>query len=160
MPNVRARAAALAAVLFPLACVPAGAESIDLVPAANGVLSVLAPFIIVAVPGAVGWLLPKVAKLLHVKTDAAMADRLDRGLEHAIAFGVQKSSEAIAAHGLTVDVKNATVAHAIEYAFATIPAVLKHFGITSPEQLVDRILARFGQHPAVAAAPAPAGVTS
>jgi hypothetical protein len=122
-----------------------------LAPAVNSALSFLTPFILVAVPTVIGWLVPKLGKLLHVKIDAAVADQLDRGIEHAIAFGVQHTSKDIAAHGLTVDVKNATIAAAIRYAFATIPAVLAHFGITSPEQLVDRVLARFDRHPAVVA---------
>ncbi len=78
-----------------------------------------------------------------LQVDDAQRQLLEDTIDHAIAYGAAKAKELAAKDG-TVDVGNATLKLAADYANAHAPDALAHFGVTD-EQLAKKIVAQLPQ---------------
>jgi hypothetical protein len=111
--------------------------------------------ILLPIAGAVGaalaaWIVAKLLKLIGLQSDEKMRDTIDHVLANALAYGVAKAGAAVG-DNLTVDVKNAAIKSAADYALAHAPETLAHFGVT-PELLAAKLAARLAlAQPAAAA---------
>lgn len=100
--------------------------------------------VLLALAGALVWLGRRGLQLLEDKTniqlDEQMKKRVDDAIFYAVDFARARVPEA-SSWPVQVDVRNAMVATAANYALAAVPAALEYFGVTR-ERLEDMIEAR------------------
>lgn len=91
--------------------------------------------------------------LLGLKVDDSVRAVIDQGLQKAIGYGVTQVQSYAAGRPITIDVKNALVKEAADFAQDHIADALAHFSIT-PAMLNDMLESRLGMMATAAAAPA------
>lgn len=91
----------------------------------------------------VTWLTSWVRAKLKLSIDKTMSDRLQTGLNNAAGILIQRYGPQLA--NTKLDVKDERVADVINYLITTIPDVLAHFKIDSPEGLALRVEGKLGQ---------------
>ncbi|MFN4124418.1 inadl protein [Pannonibacter indicus] len=136
-------ALAFALVFLAAFIVPASAASetvVDFSPLLPGLIE----GVLLALGGALVWLGRRGLQLLEDKTniqlDEQMKKRVDDAIFYAVDFARARVPEA-SSWPVQVDVRNALVATAANYALAAVPAALDYFGVTR-ERLEDMIEAR------------------
>ena len=121
-----------------LALVPVSAVAQETAVSLGGLHEVLAPYVFMAVSGAVVGLLTWATALFKKWTGIQIEARHREALHSAIMTGV---SAALArsrtkAASVTVDVKTQAVKEAVEWAYRSVPDALKYLG-ASPEVLAE-----------------------
>ncbi|WP_186415426.1 inadl protein [Pannonibacter sp. P2PFMT1] len=136
-------ALAFALVFLTAFIVPASAASetvVDFSPLLPGLIE----GVLLALGGALVWLGRRGLQLLEDRTniqlDEQMKTRVDDAIFYAVDFARARVPEA-SSWPVQVDVRNALVATAANYALAAVPAALDYFGVTR-ERLEDMIEAR------------------
>lgn len=128
----------LAAFIVPAAA--AGETVVDFSPLLPGLIE----GVLLALGGALVWLARRGLQLLEDRTniqlDEQMKKRVDDAIFYAVDFARARVPEA-SSWPVQVDVRNALVATAANYALAAVPAALDYFGVTR-ERLSDMIEAR------------------
>lgn len=128
----------LAAFIVPASA--AGETMVDFSPLLPGLIE----GVLLALGGALVWLGRRGLQLLEDKTniqlDEQMKKRVDDAIFYAVDFARARVPEA-SSWPVQVDVRNAMVATASNYALAAVPAALEYFGVTR-ERLEDMIEAR------------------
>ena len=118
----------------------AAQQTIDLGPAAAETIEWIAPIILVAGVGLVGWLLTRRASMMGLKINALQRAVVDQGLDRAIGYAISRLGDR-ARGGIPIVVKNEAIAVAADYAVRAIPGALKHFK-KNRDELADMIEAR------------------
>lgn len=112
---------------------PAAVTTIDL----SALVSALVSAAATVLTGLGSWALlalrAYVARRTGLETDAATREYLDRALNHAVSWGAARAERALAGKdGVTdLDLHNATLAAAAQYALDLVPDALAHFGVTA-----------------------------
>lgn len=111
---------------------------IDLAPLFNQV--VLPIMGAIAVPiGA--WAAKRIADLAHVQMTEKRAQAIEIAIQNGVSYGLSQVQQHVAGKGLTLNVKNEVIDHAVSYVLPKVPDTLKKLGIT-PAGLSERIEAR------------------
>lgn len=122
-----------------------------------GIINAIAPYFyeVLSTGAAVvsGWAISWIRTTFKINLDAKMADRLQATILNAAGLLWQRVGPAVI--GTKIDVKDPEVAKAVQYVLDSIPDVLKHFAITDPQAIADKIAAKVGQ----LAAPAPTPIS-
>ncbi len=109
------------------------------------------------------WISAKIAELLKIRRDDALAVTVEQALRNGLAFAQSRLEDKIGSGPISIDVKRQIVADAATYAVAHVPGALKKLGVT-PKVLQEKLTARLElnvQPPEVSIAvptpPAPGG---
>ena len=98
--------------------------------------------IVVALAGVLAtWLSTKLAALLGVKKDDALAARLEEAMKNGLAFAQSQLADKFDKGPIDIDVKNHLIASAADYASSHVPDTLKQLGI-GPHELAEKLAAR------------------
>lgn len=87
------------------------------------------------------WLSAKLAGLLNIKRDDALAAKLEQAMKNGLAFAQSRVSDQIGSGPIAVEIKNEIVRDAARYAVGHVPDALKSLGVT-PEVLAEKLTAR------------------
>lgn len=133
------RAALAAPVLLVLAASAARAEALV---AVGEIWAGLVPYIVAALgaltSAAVGWLVYLVNKKLGLSIDDSLRDSLQTAAANAAGLVIAQLGSRLS--GMTLDVRSAPVADAVNYVLKAAPDAVAHFGLT-PEAVAQKILA-------------------
>jgi hypothetical protein len=130
---------------------------IDLMPVAEGLVSLVA----IVVLGAIPFVLPALLRRLRIADNSALAQRIEVAAVAGAGAAYSYAMERIAAGGLTnVEVKNAALANGANYVLRSLPDTL-HALKVDDEHVRQMVAARLGalmaQDPTVSILPGPAG---
>lgn len=89
---------------------------------------------------AIAFVAKKLHSLLDAKIGKEQTDRVEQLLEKAINFGINQTSGAVAGKALTVDVGNAVLAQAVNYAVSQAPTLTKWAG--GRDAIANKVIAR------------------
>lgn len=133
------RAALAAPVVLLLAVSIARADALV---AVGDIWNGLVPYIVAAlgalVSAAVGWLVYLVNRKLGLSIDDSLRDSLQTAAANAAGLVVGGLGNRLA--GVTLDVRSALVADAVNYVLKAAPDAVAHFGLT-PDAVAQKILA-------------------
>jgi hypothetical protein len=133
------RAALAAPVVLLLAVSAARADTLV---ALGHIWSGLEPFIIAAlgalISAAAGWLVYLINKKLGLSIDDSLRDSLQTAAANAAGLVLAQVGNRLA--GVTLDVRSALVADAVNYVLEAAPDAVAHFGLT-PEAVAQKVLA-------------------
>lgn len=130
--------AALAIVVALLLCLaslpawadaPSGATTVDFTPLIATGVTLLSGIVAMLGRTAVRALVAYLEHKTRMELDAHTRDYLDAALVRAIDWGTSRAEQALGAGAPTVDLRNAAVAQAAQYALERVPDALEHFGI-------------------------------
>lgn len=133
----------LLAAFFVLVSSPAFAQGEI---AFDALYKILQPYLlaIVSVVAAaiVGWLAELLRRKFNLDIEASHRDALQTALANAAGLLIARAGSAFA--GRKMDVKNAALADAVNYALQAVPDAIRYFGVT-PESLAEKIKAKLPQ---------------
>lgn len=133
------RAALAAPVVLLLAVSIARADALV---AVGDIWNGLVPYIVAAlgalISAAVGWLVYLVNRKLGLSIDDSLRDSLQTAAANAAGLVVGGLGNRLA--GVTLDVRSALVADAVNYVLKAAPDAVAHFGLT-PDAVAQKILA-------------------
>lgn len=109
---------------------------VDLAPLANAAIIVAAG--VLTPVGA--WLGMKVANWLHLRNDDKARAVLESAIQYGIQYGLSRAQEA-SRQGFDVDIKNETIASAVNYVAPKVPAAMARLKIT-PDSLAQIVETR------------------
>ncbi len=132
------RAALAAPVLLVLAAPPPAPRPL----AVGEIWAGLVPYIVAAlgalISAAVGWLVYLVNRKLGLSIDDSLRDSLQTAAANAAGLVLAQLGSRLS--GMTLDVRSAPVADAVNYVLKAAPDAVAHFGLT-PEAVAQKILA-------------------
>lgn len=137
----------VAALLVALAPLPALADAagvntaVDLSTVASGAIAALSAAALWVGRAAVNALIGYLAQRTKLDLDDHTRAYLDQALERAVQYAQSSAERLVGPAASVIDVHNAVVAHAVNYAVDRVPDALAHFGLT-PEALTGMVEAR------------------
>ena len=114
------------------------ATTVDISPLIN---QVLIPFAVALGSVLAAWIAAKVAALLGIKRDDALAAKLEEAMKNGLALAQARLEERIGAGPINIETKSQLVATAATYARDHVPGTLKALGVT-PAALQEKLEAR------------------
>jgi len=159
--NVTRLLAALAlAYLLAIGAAYAADTTVDIAPLIREVLLPIASALGMVLAT---WISAKIAELLKIRRDDALAAKVEEALRNGLALAQSRLEDKIGSGPIPIDVKSQIVADAAHYAATHVPAALKKLGVT-PDVLQEKLEARLGLNTtppeasiAVPTPPAPGG---
>jgi hypothetical protein len=136
-----------AALLVALAPLPALADAagvntaVDLSTVASGAITALSAAALWLGRAAINALIGYLAQRTKLDLDDHTRAYLDQALERAVQYAQSSAERLVGPAASAIDVHNAVVAHAVNYAVDRVPDALAHFGLT-PEALTGMVEAR------------------
>jgi hypothetical protein len=136
-----------AALLVALAPLPALADAagvntaVDLSTLASGVIAALGATALWVGRAVTSALIGYLAQKTKLELDDHTRAYLDQALERAVQYAQSSAERLVGPAASAIDVHNAVVAHAVNYAVDRVPDALAHFGLT-PEALTGMVEAR------------------
>ncbi len=136
-----------AALLVALAPLPALADAggvnaaVDLSTLASGVIAALGAAALWVGRAVTSALIGYLAQKTKLELDDHTRAYLDQALERAVQYAQSSAERLVGPAASEIDVHNAVVAHAVNYAVDRVPDALAHFGLT-PEALTGMVEAR------------------
>ena len=118
------------------------ATTVDLSPIVTPIIDIAGTVLTVLA----SWAAYKIAQMAHISTQSALAKTVLSGVDNAISYG-QAMATADVAKGLSINVQNATAAHALNYMVSHFPDAQKLLGMTD-QHLADIITAKLPTPPA------------
>lgn len=145
-----------------LAATAAHAETVDFAPIVTPAVEAIGTVVAALAVPLVWYGVKLLSAKLHIsglEIDAAQRAVVDQAMQKAIGFAVSKVQDMVKGKPLTIDVKNAMVAEAANFAIAHAPEALDHFGI-GPDEIATKLKAMVEARLGMAAVDAaPGGAT-
>lgn len=114
------------------------ATTVDISPLIN---QVLIPFAVALGSVLAAWIAAKVAALLGIKREDALAAKLEEAMKNGLALAQARLEERIGTGPINIETKSQLVATAATYARDHVPGTLKALGVT-PAALQEKLEAR------------------
>lgn len=114
------------------------ATTVDISPLIN---QVLIPFAVALGSVLAAWIAAKVAALLGIKREDALAAKLEEAMKNGLALAQARLEERLGAGPINIETKHQLVATAATYARDHVPGTLKALGVT-PSALQEKLEAR------------------
>lgn len=125
----------------------------------QGSMTVIVDILGLVIGALLTWALSFLPATLRTYITAGMIAQVDQLLGRAVQFGLQKAVGAIGSKEITVDVKSAVVADAVQYAIDHGPNKLIA-AMGGADGVEEKIIARLPLPPSATTAPAPAPTTT